>query len=243
MRDMIFSSVIAGVLAALALTLIQALWITPLILEAETFEQSAVPVPAGAEAHQHSGGSHNGEHHHDAHDHHHGDAWAPEDGWQRTLATAVSNSLLGVGFALMLTGIYALRRPQGVIHGMAWGLAGFIAFFASPSIGLPPELPGTEAASLTERQVWWLATAASTAAGLALLCLQKHWAVRLLALPLLIAPHLVGAPHPAVVYSVAPGELQQSFRIATLAVNAAFWVLLGALSALVYQRFTREVTP
>lgn len=243
-RDMILSSVIAGVLAALALTLIQALWVTPLILEAETFEQSAAPMTTPPqETHPPSDGAH-AEHHHDANGHHHhGDAWAPEDGWQRTLATAVSNSLLGIGFALMLTGIYALRRPQGVIQGMAWGLAGFIVFFASPSLGLPPELPGTEAASLTDRQVWWLATAASTAVGLAFLFLQKRWAVRLLALPLLLAPHVLGAPHPAIAYSTAPEELQQSFRIATLIVNAAFWVLLGALSALVYQRFTREVTP
>jgi len=244
-RSMIFSAVIAGVLAALVLTLVQALWVTPLILEAETFEQSTEPMTPPTEAmHARSDGGHTAEHHLDVNSHHHlGDAWAPEDGWQRTLATAVSNSLLGIGFALMLTGIYALRRPHGVIQGMAWGLAGFVVFFASPSLGLPPELPGTEAASLTDRQLWWLTTAASTAVGLSCLFLQKRWAVRLLALPFLIAPHVLGAPHPTVVYSTAPEELQQSFRIATLAVNAAFWVLLGALSVIVYQRFTREVTP
>lgn len=237
-RSMIFSSVIAGVLAALALTLVQGVWVTPLILKAEVYEKAADEVnteePLHSEAAEITG------HHHESTEHE--EAWAPADGWQRTLSTAVSNSLMGIGFALMLTGIYSLRQPQGAVQGLAWGLAGFTVFFASPGLGLPPELPGTEAASLNDRQVWWLATASCTALGLALLFLQKRWVVRVLALPLIVTPHLIGAPQPAIAHGVAPEELQQSFRIATLAVNAAFWLLLGLISAVVFQRFTREAT-
>lgn len=41
----------AGLLAALLLTLLQILWVTPLILEAETYEQSK---PVAAQPHEHA---------------------------------------------------------------------------------------------------------------------------------------------------------------------------------------------
>ena len=93
----------AGLLAALLLTLLQSLWVTPIILEAETYENSDAPVaeqshalsmPA-AQAHEHVTAT---PHEHDA------EAWAPEDGWQRTLSTGLSNLGMAVGFALMLAG-------------------------------------------------------------------------------------------------------------------------------------------
>lgn len=226
-KNLIFSSAIAGVLAALVLTLTQALWVTPLILKAETFELAAESLSIPEQLHP---------------EHQHEETWAPEDGWQRTLSTAVSNSLLGTGFALMLSGLYAFRRPQGIKQGMAWGLAGFAVFFAAPGLGLPPELPGTTAAELTHRQEWWLATAISTATGLGLIFFQKRWLLHLTGIAVLIAPHVIGAPHPMVPHSAAPESLQVSFRIATLGVNATFWIVLGALSAFVYQRITREAT-
>ncbi|MFO6376556.1 CbtA family protein, partial [Pseudomonas aeruginosa] len=40
----------AGLLAALLLTLLQILWVTPLILEAETYEKSE---PVAAQPHEH----------------------------------------------------------------------------------------------------------------------------------------------------------------------------------------------
>ncbi|NER65450.1 cobalt transporter, partial [Pseudomonas sp. MAFF212427] len=43
----------AGLLAALLLTLLQSLWVAPLILQAETYENSAPVV----EAHEHAEGS------------------------------------------------------------------------------------------------------------------------------------------------------------------------------------------
>ena len=41
----------SGLLAALLLTLLQSFWVAPLILQAETYEQSA---PAAAEVHEHA---------------------------------------------------------------------------------------------------------------------------------------------------------------------------------------------
>jgi cobalt transporter subunit CbtA len=133
----------SALLAALLLTLLQSLWVSPLILEAETYE-SAEPVAE----HSHAQGTAAHDHHHDA------DAWAPQDGLQRTLFTGLSNLVVAVGFALMLAGLYSLHAPGRTWQGLLWGLAGFATFNLAPAIGLPPELPGTAAAELTLRQYW-----------------------------------------------------------------------------------------
>jgi len=216
----------AGLLAALLLTLMQSLWVTPLILEAETYE-SAAPVAE----HSHAANT--------AHDHHDADAWAPQDGAQRTLFTGLSNLVVAVGFALMLAGLYSLRTPGRIWQGLLWGLAGFAIFSLAPAIGLPPELPGTAAADLTLRQYWWVSTAASTAAGLALLAFAGQWWLRLLGLLLLPLPYLVGAPQPEVHESLVPTALSQHFIVTSLLVNALFWAALGLISAWLFTRGQR----
>ena len=53
-----------GLLAALLLTLLQSFWVAPLILQAETYENSA---PAAAHEHEHADAAAAGDgHHHDA---------------------------------------------------------------------------------------------------------------------------------------------------------------------------------
>lgn len=208
----------AGLLAALVLTLLQSLWVTPLILHAETFE-SAEPVATHA---------HDGE----AIDHVHGqEAWAPEDGWQRLLSTGLSNLVVAVGFGLMLAGLFTLRAPGATWQGLLWGLAGFATFVLAPAAGLPPELPGTAAADLLLRQYWWVGTAAATAAGLALLAFGGNGGLRLLGVALLAVPHLFGAPHPDVRGSLAPQALEHEFIVASLLTNAVFWIALGLAAA------------
>nr|WP_298142156.1 CbtA family protein [uncultured Pseudomonas sp.] len=216
----------SALLAALLLTLLQSLWVTPLILEAETYE-SAAPVAehshaATAAVHEHAE-----------------DSWAPQDGVQRTLFTGLSNLVVAVGFALMLAGLYSLRAPGRTWQGLLWGLAGFATFSLAPAIGLPPELPGSAAADLALRQYWWLGTAATTAAGLALLAFGGQWWLRILGLLLLPLPYLVGAPQPEVHESLAPAALSQHFILASLLVNAVFWAALGLISAWLFSRGQR----
>jgi cobalt transporter subunit CbtA len=218
----------SALLAALLLTLLQSLWVSPLILEAETYE-GAEPVAE----HSHAQGTAAHDHHHDA------DAWAPQDGPQRTLFTGLSNLVVAVGFALMLAGLYSLHAPGRTWQGLLWGLAGFATFNLAPAIGLPPELPGTAAAELTLRQYWWVGTAASTAAGLALLAFGGQWWLRILGLLLLPLPYLVGAPQPEVHESLAPEALSQHFILASLLVNAVFWAALGLISAWLFSRGQR----
>jgi predicted cobalt transporter CbtA len=66
--------------------------------------------------------------------------------------------------------------------------------------------------------------------GLALMVFGKHWLWRVAAVLLIAAPHVVGAPQPAEHHALAPDELQAQFRVASLLVNAGFWMALGALS-------------
>ena len=101
------------------MTGVQRWQVVPLILEAEQYEQ-----PAQAE---HAAG-----HSHDeGHDH---EAWAPEDGWERTLWTAIANIGTAIGFGLLLVAAYSLRAKVSVAQGVLWGLAGYVAFFVATAL-------------------------------------------------------------------------------------------------------------
>jgi len=215
----------SGLLAALLLTLLQSFWVAPLILEAETYE-SAAPV---AEHHEH-GAEGAAAHEHSA------ESWSPEDGWQRVLSTTGGNLVVAVGFALILVALYSLREPKRAATGALWGLAGFAVFCLAPTLGLPPELPGTAAADLGQRQAWWIGTASATALGLALLVFARHWLVKALGAVLLVLPHVIGAPQPEVHQSLAPEALEAQFKVASWLTNAAFWLALGLFSAWLYRR-------
>ncbi|MDF3198841.1 MULTISPECIES: CbtA family protein [unclassified Pseudomonas] len=212
-----------GLLAALLLTLLQSFWVAPLILQAETYENA----PAAAEVHEHAGAA---AHTHDA------EAWEPEDGWQRVLSTTGGNLVVAVGFALMLAGLYTLRAPTRTAQGLLWGLAGYATFVLAPTLGLPPELPGTAAADLAQRQIWWIGTAASTAAGIALIVFGRNWLLKVLGVAILAVPHVIGAPQPEVHSMLAPQALEAQFKIASQLTNVAFWLALGLISAWLFRR-------
>lgn len=218
-QRIVFSAASAGMIAALFLTAMQFIWVTPLIVQAETYE-TAFHQQAEDEM---------GDHIHEA-------AWQPENGWQRTLSTAIGNSLMAMGFALMLIGFYALNDPPSLLQGLAWGLAGYAAFFLAPSLGLPPELPGSTAADLGLRQSWWLGTALATSIGLGLIFIQPNKLLKMLGILLLILPHWLKAPEAALSESLAPHELQIQFIWATAFSNALFWILLGLASAMIFNR-------
>ena len=220
-----------GLLAALLLTVLQSLWVSPLILQAETYE-----TPAASAVHEHANSS-VASHAHDA------EAWEPEDGWQRVLSTTGGNLVVAVGFALMLAGLYTLRSPTRTAQGLLWGLAGYATFCLAPTLGLPPELPGTAAADLLQRQIWWITTAASTAVGIALLAFGKHWALKLLAVAIVLVPHVFGAPQPLVHSSLAPQELESQFKIASQLTNLAFWLALGVICTWLFRRNPQDQYP
>lgn len=210
-RKLVTISLLAGLLGGLLLSVLQHYQTLPLILAAEQFETASA------------------EHPHD---------WQPIDGWQRNGFTLLFNGLTGFGFALLISAAMYWRDQRGCLYGLGWGLAGYWVFFAGPSLGLPPELPGTDSAELHSRQVWWLFTAAACAMGLfGLILTQQRW-LQIAGAGLLALPYLIGAPHPEVAHALAPEALQQHFVVLTSINNAMFWLALGALSG----RLLRKVT-
>lgn len=231
-RGIVFSAVGAGLAVCLAVTVLQAFTTEPLILHAELFEQG------GQAAHDHAATV--GEavpvgHHHDA------GAWQPADGFERTAFTALANLVMGIAVsAILLSLMLIMGEPIDGRRGLLWGAAGFVAASLLPALGLPPELPGTPAADLLDRQVWWLATVAASAGGIALIVLGRHWALRAVGVAILVLPHAVGAPAPPSHEVAYPGGLAGEFVIASLVVSAVLWALAGMTAGWIHQRLARQ---
>lgn len=236
---LVATAVAAGLLAGLALTAVQRVQVTPLIAQAETYEeaQGAAAAPLAAQAHEHAHEEQQAQHQQQQEQHQH-TGWKPENGIERTLFTVLANATMGVGYGLLLCAAMLMRgaRPSWR-QGLLWSAAGYVVFFVAPSLGLPPELPGTAAAPVAERQLWWSLTAVASAGGLALLAFGRNWVFALAGLMLLAAPQLAGAPQPLVHASVAPPALAHAFVVASALANAAFWLVLGSCAAYFFKKF------
>lgn len=164
-----------------------------------------------------------------------GDLW-------RHVGTLAFDFVTYAGFGLLLVVAYGLAEARGAKidarRGLIWGLAGFVAVQLAPAFGLPPELPGTIAAELQARQIWWVLTVAASIAGLAAVAFGTGPVVLIGGAALILAPHIVGAPHLDRYYGVAPPELAAQFATRSLGVAAMSWAVLGALSGWFWQRFT-----
>jgi cobalt transporter subunit CbtA len=156
---------------------------------------------------------------------------------ERTLYTLLASVLTGITFSLLLSAAMTFYGKGNARLGLLWGLAGYLAFFVAPSLGLVPELPGTEAAAIEHRQLWWVSTVIATIAGLALLVFAKSWVLKGVGLLLLAIPHIVGAPMPAHHGGLAPEELSRAFMWMTAIANFIFWVALGVLTGFLLNRF------
>lgn len=227
-RNVVIIAAIAGLFSGVVMTALQSFATVPLILQAETYEGAPVghdhgtAADAAAPAVEHTG------HVHDA------DAWAPADGLERFAYTALANIVTGIGFALILVAVSDFAGGIASWRtGVFWGLAGFATFTLAPGLGLPPELPGMPAAELGARQVWWIATAAATAGGLALLAFRGTVLFSLVGVALIIAPHIIGAPQPVSHETAVPADLHHSFVVAVTITNLIFWVVLGGLVGIV----------
>lgn len=227
LQRLLLSGVLSGLIVGVFVTLIHLAMVTPIILEAETYETKS---EAPAAAHEHGAGT--AAHSHDT------EAWTPEDGWERSLYTLAADLIMGVGFALLLASGFTLSGQDiSARAGVLWGAAGYLAFSFLPALGLPPELPAAAAADLAARQIWWIGAAAASVGGLALLAYGKRW-MQGVGLVLLILPHIIGAPHaPAGEAGSVPPELAAHFVVMTMFMNAAMWIALGWMTAYFFQRF------
>ena len=169
------------------------------------------------------------------------EGWAPADGFERSAFNAVANVVTGIGFALVLVAFSEFAGGIGNWRqGVFWGLAGFAVFTLAPGLGLPPELPAMPAADLTERQLWWVATVVATAVGLALIAFRRSLPLTILAVALIVAPHIVGAPQPESYETPIPEGLHHQFVVAVTLTNLVFWLVLGTVVGVVRGRVTGE---
>ena len=76
----------------------------------------------------------------------------------------------------------------------------------------------------------------ATAVGLGLIAFGKGPVMLVVAVALLAAPHLIGAPEPETFTGPVPPELAALFAARALGVGLAAWVCLGALAGYFWQR-------
>jgi len=223
-RRLVYAALCAGLLSGVVAWVTHQIGTVPLILEAETYE-----APQHASAHANGATAA----HEDT-----TTSWEPETRVERAAYTLAADLLAGIGFALLLAAGLTLRG--GAVtwrEGLFWGLAGFATFTLAPGLGLPPELPGSEAAPLVGRQLWWLATTIATGGALALIAFTRRPGCAILAAILIVAPHLYGAPQPAEHAAAAPEALMHRFVVAVTLVSLLFWLALGAATGYFYRRF------
>lgn len=230
-RPIVFTAVLAGLLVGLVVTVVQHFGTVPLILAAEVYENG------GEAAHDHDAAVSPAGETAAAHDHEPA-FWAPADGIERTVYTALFNIITQVGFGLLLTaGLVLSRRTISWREGFLWGLAGFVIFSWAPALGLPPELPGMPAAELGARQAWWIGTVVATAVSLGLIAFVRSPLAAAAAIVVFAVPHLIGAPRLAEMETAVPEALEHRFVVAALMTTLLSWSLLGGLVGAFFTRF------
>jgi cobalt transporter subunit CbtA len=230
-QKMLASALIAGCAAWLLAAVLHFAFVQQYILLGETYETGeAVHFAAAPDGHTHGGEAH------DHGDHDHGEA-SP---FSRNALTVLFTGLIYVAYAMLLVAGFGLARTFGIAigpqQGLLWGIAGFVAFQLAPALGTPPELPGTPAPDLGDRQLWWWFTVAATATGLALLAYGRKLHFVALAAVLLAAPHVIGAPSLEGFGGVAPPEVAAFFAARVLGVGMAVWALMGWVAGTVWER-------
>lgn len=230
-RSVLIAGIAAGICAGMLVSVVQMIKVTPLIAAAESYEQlasaKADKAAQGGKTIQQAKALNTGK------------PWQPADGLERKIYSFSANILVGVGFGLLLVAGFVLsRRDVDLFKGVLWGLAGFFVFNLAPALGLPPELPGMNAAELGARQMWWLSTVLASAGGLGLIAFTRPGWAKVLGAAIIIAPHIFGAPHIPHGASLVPAELAAQFVMASLMTSILFWIVLGASAGFLHRKLT-----
>ncbi|MGB3245500.1 MAG: CbtA family protein [Sulfitobacter sp.] len=215
----VISSLFAGALAGLIAGILQLYFVQPVLLHAELYETGAL-VHFGAEpvtAHPD----------------------LPGLDLMRDGLSLIFTMLTYTGYALIMIAVMSIAEDRGATidgrSGILWGIAGFVAFHLAPGFTLAPEVPGAAAADVTARQVWWFSTAGAAAVALWLLAFGKSWMPWGVAVILLLAPHVIGAPEPDTFTGPVPTEIGALFAARAFGVGLAAWVLLGCFAGYFWQ--------
>ncbi len=221
-RKMIAVAFFSAIIAGLLLGVMQSLSTSPIIYSAEVYEVADTHVLTHEDNQP---------------------SWAPTEGGERIAYTYLADVLIAFGHSLLLTSFMVLIFLQFAKPIISWrsgviiGFGGYLSFYLATVIGLPPEIPGTLAADLQARQIWWSFTVIASIIGLSTLYFAPKY-LKVIGLLLLVMPHLIGAPHPQV-YGFLNQEsatistlsqLEQQFFLSTAWVNLIYWLILGATS-------------
>lgn len=210
-QKILTSALLAGFCAGVLAAALQLVFLQPVLLHAELYEGGDL-VHFGAESISAS-------------------PELPGFSPMRDGLSLLFSALIYVGYGLVLVGAMALAAERGVKitarSGVIWGLAGFIAVHFAPAASLPPEVPGVAYTDITLRQIWWWGTVIATAVALGLIAFGRGWGAWGAAVILLLAPHIIGAPHPEAFTGPVPPELAALFASRALAVGMAAWAMLG----------------
>ena len=247
LRRLFFTAILAGLITGLITSALHQVTTVPIILKAESYEIasaakfSSSSSKAVAAAFLAPPASTIPSYHpvHGADDSQ-GQAttWVPKEGLERAFFSTLTNTLLAIGFALLLvSGMIIRGETVDVRRGLLWGAGGFVVFTLAPSLGLPPEIPGIATADLVPRQTWWISAAAAAVGGLWLLIFADGLVRKTIGVAIMVIPHLVGAPHPNELGTVKiPAELAAQFASTSIVISAVFWALLGGLSGYFHGR-------
>jgi len=214
------SALFAGAAAGLIAAVLQLLFVQPVLLHAELYESGAL-VQAGAQlmpAHPD----------------------LPGFDLMRDALSVLFSMFTYTGYAFVVVAAMAFAEDRGAQidgrTGLIWGVAGFVAVHFAPAFSLPPEVPGVASADLTPRQIWWFGCVAVTAIGLWMIAFGKRPAFWAIGVALIAAPHVIGAPSPAVLSGPAPTEIGALFTVRALGIGFVAWALLGVFTGFFWQR-------
>lgn len=249
-KKLLASAVIAGGAAGLLAAVLHFSFVQELILLGERYESGALvhfmvdgaphdQTDQGIAATGHAHSSEAGDHSHEP---------VTDTGTSplvRNGLTVVFSVLVYVAYALILVAGFglakALDKQITAREGALWGLAGFAAFQLFPAMGLAPELPGTIAADLGARQVWWWSTVAMSITGMGLMAYGGNAASIVAGLVLLAVPHIIGAPSLGEYAGTAPPEIGAAFSARVLGVGLIVWAALGWIAGAVWAKESQGI--
>ena len=255
-QRLIWAALAAALLVGTVQSGVQHWQALPIILAAEVYEGSKLDAPSTpatpvvAQAHVHAEGVAPAS----AHTHGAAEEWAPAEGAERIFWTWTANVLHAFSMALLVFAVMGVCLWRGTAMrslplGLLVAAAGWLSFHFWPSLGLPAEIPGMDAARLGSRQGWWVLAAGSAALACASVAgLRSHlrWAA---AAAWLAVPFVVGAPSmaadPLAGFSGSAQlqlrELGTQFIWATTWVSLSFWVFMGLVCSAAFKRWLRPV--
>lgn len=215
LSKLLTSALFAGAAAGLIAGLLQLLFVQPVLLHAELYESGELVHFGSIASSAHPD--------------------LPGFDAVRDLLSIVFSMLTYTGYAMMLVALMLIAEERGA-HvtartGIIWGIAGFVAAHFAPGFSLAPELPGSAAADIGARQVWWFATVISAGIAMWLIAFGRNWAMWGSAVILLAAPHVIGAPMPDTLTGPVPTEIASLFASRAYGVGMVAWVMLGCFAA------------